>query len=59
MFLAIILYEVIIPKVSAFCSVGVDKTESFGIINSWAASSLCGDCRVRLSAYTRHWVATR
>ncbi len=33
MFLAIILYLVIIPKVSAFCSIGVDKTESFGIIN--------------------------
>ena len=35
MFLAIMLHGVIIPKVSAFCSIGVDKTESFGIINSW------------------------
>jgi len=34
MFLAIILYGVIIPKVSAFCSVGVDYTENVSIINS-------------------------
>jgi hypothetical protein len=33
-FLAIILYVVIIPKVSAFCSIGVDKTENVGMINS-------------------------
>ena len=35
-FLAIILYGVIIPKVSAFCSVGVDYTENVSIINSYA-----------------------
>jgi len=33
-FLAITLYRVIIPKVSAFCPKGVDQTENVSIINS-------------------------
>jgi hypothetical protein len=39
-FLAITLYRVIIPKVSAFCPKGVDYPENVSIINSWAASYL-------------------
>jgi hypothetical protein len=38
-FLDIILYWVNIRKLSVFCPIGVDKTESFGIISSCAIRS--------------------
>jgi hypothetical protein len=53
MFLAIILYVVIIPKVSAFCSVGVDKTENVGTINSYAEPMR----PLKLSNFIRHWAS--
>lgn len=43
----------IIPKVSAFCSVGVDKTENVGIINTYAESMR----PLRLSDFIRDWAS--
>ena len=44
-FLDITLYEVNIPKVSIFCTLGVDKTENFSIISScsgWLLENVTG-----------------